>query len=169
MHSTTGLTRDRIVDLCAIIHHSRLSIRRPWPPKLGLFDSVRVALIYLRRDRAQVELAEMFGVSQSTISRAVTAVTPLLAAVLSECVPTSGDLDARSTYIVDGTLVPCWSWRVREKELYSGKHRTTGMNLQVARTLSGRLAWVSDPVPGSRHDSYCLRTSGILDEYDVTA
>ncbi|WP_253891511.1 transposase family protein, partial [Actinokineospora diospyrosa] len=22
---------------------------------------------------------------------------------------------------------------------------------------------------GSRHDSYCLRTSGILDEYDVTA
>ncbi|MCP2274199.1 hypothetical protein LV75_006733 [Actinokineospora diospyrosa] len=52
MYSTTGLTRDQIVDLCAIIRHSRLSVRRPWPSKLGLFGSVRVALIYLRRNRA---------------------------------------------------------------------------------------------------------------------
>ncbi|WP_026423734.1 transposase family protein, partial [Actinokineospora inagensis] len=47
--------------------------------------------------------------------------------------------------------------------------RTTGMNLQVACTLSGRLAWVSDPIPGSRHDSHCLRESGMLDDRDVTA
>ncbi|WP_169735451.1 transposase family protein, partial [Actinokineospora inagensis] len=76
MYSTTGLTRDQIVDLCAIIQDSRISARRRWPPTLGLFDSVRVALIYLRRNRTQVELAEQFGVSQPTISRAVSAITP---------------------------------------------------------------------------------------------
>ncbi|MGH3601710.1 MAG: transposase family protein, partial [Pseudonocardiaceae bacterium] len=42
---------------------------------------------------------------------------------------------------------------------YSGKHKTTGMNVQVACTLSGSLAWISDPINGNRHDSYCLGES----------
>jgi hypothetical protein len=65
--------------------------------------------------------------------------------------------------VVDGTLLPCWSWS-GHRELYSGKHKTTGMNVQVACTLEGELAWVSDPVDGSRHDTYCLRESGALSE-----
>jgi hypothetical protein len=48
------------------------------------------------------------------------------------------------------------------QELYSGKHSTTGMNVQVACTLSGRLTWISDALPGSRHDSWCLSESGAL-------
>ena len=39
---------------------------------------------------------------------------------------------------------------------------TRRMNVQVACTLAGRLAWISDPVDGSRHDSYCLDESGVL-------
>ena len=35
----------------------------------------------------------------------------------------------------------CWSWHDRP-ELYSGKHHTTGVNLQVACTLAGQLAWI---------------------------
>jgi hypothetical protein len=35
-------------------------------------------------------------------------------------------------------------------ELYSGKHKATGMNVQVACAITGRLSWISDPVPGSR-------------------
>jgi Na+/proline symporter len=49
-----------------------------WPPILGLFMSVVVTLTYLRRNRIEAEIGESFGVSQSTISRAVTALTPLL-------------------------------------------------------------------------------------------
>ena len=30
------------------------------------------------------------------------------------------------------------------------------MNVQVACTLAGELAWISDAIDGSRHDSYCL-------------
>ena len=30
---------------------------------------------------------------------------------LADYVPVAEDLDPRSDYIVDGTLLPCWSWR----------------------------------------------------------
>ena len=76
-------------------------------------------------------------------------------------VPTADELDPETQYIVDGTLLPCWSW-AGHKELYSGKHKTTGMSIQLACTIYGQLAWISDPVSGSRHDNYCLGESDVL-------
>jgi len=63
---------------------------------------------------------------------------------------------------VDGTLLPCWSW-ASNPQLYSGKHKTTGMSVQVLH-LSGSLVWISDPVAGRRHDTHCLnlKESGVL-------
>ena len=162
MYHTTGFNKDEIVDLCAMIHSAELEPgTNHWPPILGLYKSVVVALTYMRRNRAQAEIAESFGVSQPTVSRAITGITPLLDAVLAEYVPTADDLDGKTQYIIDGTLLPCWSW-ASYPELYSGKHKTTGMNVQVACTLSGTLGWISDPVNGSRHDSYCMDESGVL-------
>lgn len=162
MYHTTGFTRDEIVDLCAMLHSCELEPGiNHWPPILGLFKSVVVTLTYLRRNRVQAELAESFGVSQPTISRAISRVTPLLSKAVAEYVPTADELGERTQYIVDGTLLPCWSW-ASHPELYSGKHKTTGMNVQVACTLTGNLAWISDPVAGSRHDSYCFGESGVL-------
>jgi hypothetical protein len=46
--------------------------------------------------------------------------------------------------------------------LYSSKHHTTGLDVQVAGTLTGDLAWISDPIEGSRHDTYCLTESGVV-------
>jgi hypothetical protein len=115
----------------------------------------------MRRNRAQAEIGESFEVSQSTISRAISAVTPLLGTQLADYVPTGDELDENTQYIVDGTLLPCWSW-AGHPELYSGKHKTTGMNVQVACTITGHLSWISDPIPGSRHDTYCLGESGVL-------
>src|SRR5208282_1612944 len=128
---------------------------------LGLFNSVVVALTYMRRNRVQAEIAEAFGVSQPTISRAVTVITPLVKTALAEFVPTADDLDPGTQYIIDGTLLPCWSWAAHP-ELYSGKHKTTGMNVQVASTITGDLSWISDAINGSRHDSHCLSESGVL-------
>jgi hypothetical protein len=161
MYHTTGFSRERIVDLCAMLHAEMIGEKRSWPPILGLFKSVVVALTYMRCNRVQAELAETYEVSQSTISRAVTTVTPLLGSMLEPYVPTADELDSQTQYIVDGTLLPCWSW-ASHPELYSGKHKTTGMNVQVACTLSGYLSWISDPIDGSRHDSYCLGESGVL-------
>jgi len=36
------------------------------------------------------------------------------------------------------------------------------LNVQVACTLTGDLAWISDPIDGSRHDTYCLNESGVV-------
>ena len=88
MYHTTGFSKDEIIDLCAMV-----SATEPepginhWPPILGLFKSVAVTLTYLRRNHVQAEIAEYFGVSQSTISRAITGLTPIVARMLADQVP----------------------------------------------------------------------------------
>jgi len=72
------------------------------------------------------------------VSRAIKVITPLVAKACESEVPTAEDLDERVQYIVDGTLLPCWSW-ASHPELHSGKHKTTGLNVQVACTLAGDL------------------------------
>jgi hypothetical protein len=70
MYHTTGFTKGEIVDLCVMIHAAEPEPGiNHWPPILGLFRSVVVALTYMRRNRAQEELAETYRVSQPTISR----------------------------------------------------------------------------------------------------
>lgn len=166
MYHTTGFTKNEIADLCSQIYvNYGDQEKKPWPPILGLYKSVVVTLTYLRRNRVQVEIGETFSVSQSTISRAISSLTPLLGAVVADCVPTAEDLEERTQYIVDGSLLPCWSWE-GHRELYSGKHHTTGLNVQVVCDLYGRLVWISDPVNGCRHDMFAIRQSGVLDTLD---
>jgi hypothetical protein len=162
MYNTTGFTRDEIIELCTMINAVELEPgTKLWPPILGLFRSAVVALTYMRRNRVQAEIAESFSVSQPTVSRAISTMTSIIRKVLAPYVHTADELEDNMQYIIDGTLLPCWSWGARP-ELYSGKHKTTGMNVQVACNLAGRLAWISYPVDGSRHDSYCMDESGVL-------
>jgi hypothetical protein len=162
MYHTTGLDREEIIDLCILINSVKRDPDTPdWPPCLGLFKSVVATLTYMRHNRKQAEIGESFGVSQPTISRAISAINPLIPDATAEYVPTADDLDPEAQYIVDGTLLPCWSW-AGCKELYSGKHKATGMNVQLACTIYGKLAWISDPITGNHHDNYCLRESGVL-------
>jgi DDE superfamily endonuclease len=162
VHHTTGFDREEIIDLCILINSVQPEAGSSnWPPCLGLFKSVVATLTYMRHNRTQAEIGESLGVSQPTISRAISAITPLVPEATREFVPTADDLDPDAQYILDGTLLPCWSWEGHQ-ELYSGKHKTTGMNVQVACNSYGKLAWISDPVNGSRHDNYCQQESGVL-------
>lgn len=107
MYHSTGLTKARILDLCARIEARELSGgMRKWPPILGLQDSLAVTLKYLRRNRVQAEIAEDYGVSQPTISRAISAITPLLVQVLLEYAPTADDLDEQRNGEPISFLVP---------------------------------------------------------------
>ena len=166
MYHTTGFTKDQIMNLCAMIHQADLRDEEcSWPPILGLFKSLTVALTYLRRNHVQAELGEYFEVSQPTISRAVSGLTVAITRILRDWVPVAEDLDDNTQYIADGSLLPCWSWH-DHPEIFSGKHKTTGLNVQVVCDLYGRLAWVSDPVDGRRHDSAALDISGVLEGLD---
>lgn len=164
MYHTTGLRKDDVAELCVMLHERfdltpKKTGRRP---VLGVFKSVKVTLAYLRRNYTQAELAEMYDTSQSTISRAIARFTPLLGQILTDWIPTADDLDPAVPLLIDGTLLPCWSWQAHP-ELWSGKHRTTGMNVQVACYPSGRLAWISDPTNGSTHDARAIRATGVLE------
>lgn len=112
MYHTTGFRKEDIVELCAMIHTEEQSSKKAVvvPPILGLFTAMVVALTYLRRHHVQHELAEYHGVSRATISRAISALTPAIARVTDDWVPIAEDLSTtRGCYIVDGTLLPCWS------------------------------------------------------------
>jgi hypothetical protein len=93
-----------------------LGLRR----SVHLRKSVVIALTYLKTNRRQAEFAENHDTSQSTISRAITGITPNVARALAEFVPTADELDTKRQYVVDGSLLPCWSWR-SDPDLYSGK------------------------------------------------
>jgi DNA-binding MarR family transcriptional regulator len=83
MYHTTGFTRDQLIDICVLITSvDRELDATGWPQCLGLFNSVVAALSYLRHNRTQAEIGESLGVSQPTVSRAITVITPLLSAVL---------------------------------------------------------------------------------------
>ncbi|WP_298798379.1 transposase family protein [Pseudonocardia sp. 73-21] len=45
---------------------------------------------------------------------------------------------------------------------YSGKHRAPGGNVQAIMRPDGLPIWVSDVLPGHRHDLTCARTTGVL-------
>ncbi|WP_433600729.1 transposase family protein [Nocardia sp. CA-135953] len=169
MYHTTGLSREEIVELTELVERCSFEAGEMigCPPSLGLFGGVCVTLMYLRRNRTQFELAEQYETSQPTISRAISCITPWLDRVLVPEVPVAEELSLDEQYIVDGTLLPCWSW-VDRPELYSGKRKTTGVNVQVVCDVYGRLRWVSDPVDGCRHDSAAIGLPGVLDGMDLS-
>ena len=111
MYHTTGFTEAEITELAQELRPELSPRIRRWPPVLGLRNALAVTLTYLRRNRVQAEIAEKYGVSQPTISRAISAITPLLVQALLNYVPTADAPEAETCYIVDGTLLPCWSWK----------------------------------------------------------
>jgi hypothetical protein len=92
MYNITGFTRAEITELCELIESIPLSPgMRQWPTVPGLRRALTATLTYMRRNRVQAEIAEDYGVSQPTISRAISAITPLLVRALSGFVPTADD------------------------------------------------------------------------------
>jgi len=164
MYNTTGLTRPQFVLLKSIVEPIDPWPRRPAgrPQAFDLDTKLTITLAYLRKNRTEAELAETYHAHQTTISDVIIAYTPAVSDAVAEFIPTADDLPDREQLVIDGTLAPAWSWKTHPED-YSGKHRTTGLNLQVACTLAGNLAWVSDPTPGRTNDTQALRASGLLD------
>ena len=167
MYNSTGLADDQFDALYerlkAAIRNSLKQDKKPVqiPTVLGIIGALEVTLKYLRRNRVQAELAESHSVPQSTISRAITAVTGLLADCLAEERPTLGQVPKDTALLIDGTLLPCWRWKAK-KTLFSGKHRHSGVNVQVITDTHGRLQWISPILEGSIHDVKAFDTHKIL-------
>ena len=133
MKYTTGLPTPKFADLLIRLREEGIE---GYPPSLGLRDSLRAALIYMRHNVIQAAIGEQLGVSQPTVSRAIGVMTEAIVRALKDMLLTAEEVPEGCDYVLDGTLFPCWSWRAH-RELWSGKHRTTGMN-------------ASDPGPARR-------------------
>jgi len=139
----------------------------PWdkgigrPRELTLREALMVASGYMRNNITEEVWAEIFDVDQSTISRHITFLTPLIDQVTEEFRPSAEDA-AEATRgavaLVDGALWPCWSWK-GERELWAGKYKTTGHGSLIITNLTGRITYVSEPVPGNQHDMAKLKES----------
>ena len=140
MECITGLTDDEFDGLLAWLCEEGVE---GYPPILGLSGSLRATLIYLRKNIVQAVIGEFLGVSQPTISRAVKTLTEAIVRALKDVLLTAQEVPEGCDYVLDGTLFPCWSWRAH-RELWSGKHKTTGMN-------------ASDPGPAQRQARVGLR------------
>lgn len=168
MYAITGLTDAAFDELVARLEGAgvweRPGVGRP--ACLDLPDAVTVVLVYLRRNLAQAAIAELFGVSQPSVSRTIAALEGPIEQALAGEVPTLVDLPEQLVFVLDGTLAPCWSYE-GHPELYSGKHHTTGHNHQVAcDAVQGRLAWISDPLPGSTHDKAAFDEHHVAENLD---
>ena len=163
MKSITGLTATQVHVLADEIAQGT---RVPGlPPMIDIREGMIITLIYLRTNRTQADIAHTRGISQPTVSRTISAMTVAFTIVLADLVPTLDEVPTDTGYIIDGSLLPCWSWSDRP-ELYSGKHHTTGVNVQFLASLTGTLHWVSDPLPGSTHDVIALDTHDVLTGFD---
>jgi hypothetical protein len=162
---TTGLDAEQLTELVARVHQKLGGgyVSRGRPCALGLFRSVAMVLALLRQDIVQQLAAEMFGVSQSTVSRRFDALREIIETVLAEFVLTPAEVAATSTVLVAGTLVSTWDWSHRS-DLLSGKHHDTGLTLQIGATVGGKPVALGAPVPGSRHDAHAWQTGGLAQQ-----
>lgn len=157
-----GLDRDEVVELTARVHQvltGRAGFGRGRPPAVGLFQAVRAVLVLARQNLPQAVVADLLGVSQSTVSRLWRRLMPVLGQVTCLHRPPWDDAVKNRTVLLDGTLVPTWEWENRPKD-YSGKHRRAGMSIQVLSDLDGQLLAISPALPGCTHDRTALRDTG---------
>ena len=159
----TGLDRTQLSCLVEmVLGDTEISLA---PRILGPLAAVRATLMYLRTNTSQEAIAEIMGVSQPTISRAISVVTRIIARVLGPVPATVEEVPHGGVHIIDATLLPCWSRKDRT-DLWSGKHKRTGLSLHVLVSPAGHLRWASDPLPGATHDTKAITTSGLLEEID---
>jgi DDE superfamily endonuclease len=141
----------------------------PWdkntgrPRELVFREAIVVTCGYMRQNIVEEVWADIFDVDQSTISRIITLLTPLIEEATADLRP-SPEEAAEATKgviaLVDGTLWPCWSWD-GESRLWSGKYKTTGHGSLIVTNLQGHVTFVSEPVTGNRHDMAKLTGSAV--------
>ena len=89
MKYTTGLPTPKFADLLIRLREEGVE---GYPPSLGLRDSLKAALIYMRHNVIQAVIGEQLGASQPTISRAIGALTDAIVRALKDVLLTAQEV-----------------------------------------------------------------------------
>ena len=161
----TGLSWGQLTRLSILVYAEIRSLTREnakKPPAVGLLDSVAMVVMLMRRNVTQAFAAADFRVQPADRQPAMGPAAPGNRQGARPYVPDPVQMvGRRGTALVDGTVCPVWDWDAIP-DLYSGKARYTGMNVQIACNLKGDVAAIG-PVPlhGARHDAYAFEASGL--------
>lgn len=141
-----------IVDLRPLVR--RLSTRpRGRPCALTIRARLHLVCLALRTNLTIRELAALVGISKSQVHRILQSLVPRLAALFPPA-----RVDRRSSWVVDGTLVPTRDHRAAAKS----KNYRWSCNIQVlVRRTDLRVLAVSGGGPGNRNDPVHYRGSSI--------
>jgi DDE superfamily endonuclease len=163
----TGLSIGQLHALALRVRSRLCAVVKPGgrPPIVGMFHSVVMVVALMRRNLVQEVAGEIFGCSQSTVSRRWDLLRPVIGEVLNDFVPDPvAVIGKNATALVDGTVCPTWDWRA-VPDLFSGKCGIAGMNIQICATLNGDVAAIGTlPVHGARHDAHAFKASGLKDQ-----
>lgn len=162
----TGLPAWQVTELAAGVFALLGMWQRPHGRRrvVGMYRAVVLTLFLLRHDNAQDVAGELFGCSQATVSRVFRRIRPLLAQVTAARAAQVAAQAQRSAVLIDGFIAPTGERAARD-DLFSGKHRLCGMNVQVVADTVGRLIDTGSPIGGSRHDSVAFDASGIAQRW----
>src|SRR5258708_13269112 len=128
-HRTFGLNAEQLDELEERIEDI---LPGPWnkgigrPKSLSLREAIMVTLLYKRQNMIEEVIADLFGISQGTVSDIITRFTPLIAQATEEFRPDAEEAKQMTRgrlAVVDGTLWPGWSWE-NAPELWAGEYKT---------------------------------------------
>ena len=137
--STTGLDSDQIDELVDRIEEIECGRRSGHgrPVVVDLYGRVVIALVLLRQNLNQMAVADLFGISQPTVSRTYRTILSLLEQVTCLHAPDFAEAVQNRVVLVDGTDVPTGNRR-DGRENYSGKRHRQGLNIQVGASRRAR-------------------------------
>ncbi|RSM38999.1 hypothetical protein DMB66_58560 [Actinoplanes sp. ATCC 53533] len=169
----TGLRPDQLTGLILTVS----TLVGDWRPKKGrckvldLHRAVVLTLFLLRDDNVQDVAGELFGCAQSTVSRVARGAGPRLRSRHRRCcgpgwVRCCLTASSRRPGARRLGSAPTGE-RADRTDLFSGKHRLSGMNVQAIADLDGRLVDTGTPIGGSRHDSVAFAASGLAERWAV--
>lgn len=158
-----------VADLAASLRrrHERLGTR--W----RLLDPAAQAVLviaFIRTNITYRELAEGFGISESTCWRDVAEGIAVLAdrgrRISLKDVAKLAVKMGWDYLIVDGVHVPTVTFDRKgagQRAFYSGKHKRHGLNVQTVCSPDGELLWAAPPRPGATVDVTAARQAGIAE------
>lgn len=163
-HATTGLTDEQLTELTqrAAAHLGGWQQPLGRPRAVPFAQAVIITLAILRHNLSQALVAEVWGISQPTVSRIYRTLRRVLRAVTEAGAVSLADVGEQESVLIDGCLLSVGERR-GHSELFSGKRHASGVNVHVAADRSGRLLEVFGPVAGSVHDARAFAELGLAD------
>jgi hypothetical protein len=126
--------------------------------------AITMVLLIARHNLPQQVAADLYGLSQPTVSRIWRYLLALIGQVTAMDRKHLAQALQAGVVLIDGTPIPTGNRAGTGTTNFNGKHRKQALNIQVAARLNGALVAVSVPVRGSRHDSRALEEVGWADQ-----